>query len=58
VTINAEFLLQIMLAIGAAGSVYAAIRSDLARLHERSNYAQEAITKAHSRIDEHLENHA
>ncbi len=52
-----EFMLQILVAIGSGVSVYSAIRSDLARLHERSTSTHEAINKAHARIDDHLAGH-
>lgn len=35
-TFTAEFLLQIIVALGSGAGVYAAIRADLARLHERT----------------------
>jgi hypothetical protein len=38
------------MALGAA-SVYAAIRADLARLHERATSAKDSADKAHDRID-------
>ena len=38
------------MALGAI-SVYAAIRADLARLHERASMAKESADKAHDRID-------
>jgi len=38
----------------SAGGVYAAIRADLATLHERATNAKEAADKAHDRIDELL----
>ena len=34
-----------------AGGVYAAIRADLARLHERATAAKESADQAHHRID-------
>lgn len=37
--------------IGAAGGVYAAIKGDLAKLHERSTIALVTANKAHERID-------
>ena len=50
-TFNHEFLLQLLVAVGAGFGSYAAIRADLARIHERATNAQESATKAHSRID-------
>lgn len=46
-----EWLLQLMTAGIGAASVYAAIRADLATLHERATQAMEAATRAHDRID-------
>ena len=43
---------QLLTAAGGAASVYAAIRADLARLHERATHAIDAAEKAHSRIDQ------
>jgi DNA-binding IclR family transcriptional regulator len=37
---------------GGAGSVYAAIRADLAALHIKADQAAQAATRAHQRIDE------
>lgn len=46
-----EWVMQLATAgLGAAG-VYAAIRADLATLHERATQAMEAATRAHDRID-------
>lgn len=40
------------LALLAAGAgAYAAVRADLARVHERASQALESANKAHSRID-------
>lgn len=35
-TFSAEFVLQIIIAASSGAGVYAALRADLARLHERS----------------------
>lgn len=48
---TAEFLLQLLIALGSGVGAYAAIRADLARLHERANRAIEAADLAHARID-------
>lgn len=37
-----------------AGGVYAAIRADLARIHERATNAKESADQAHHRIDQLL----
>jgi hypothetical protein len=52
VTFTPEFLLQIVVAAGAAFTTYAAIRADLARLHERTSTTKQVADKAHERIDE------
>jgi hypothetical protein len=54
---NPEFILEILVAIVSAGSVYAAIRSDLATLHERTKNTQQSTARAHVRIDEITGNH-
>lgn len=51
-----EWLYQLMSAGAAAASVYAAIRADLARLHEKTDQATKLADKAHTRIDD-LFNH-
>lgn len=38
-------------AAGAAAGLYAAIRADLARLHERATHALHTAADAHRRID-------
>lgn len=42
---------QLLTAAGGAAGVYAAIRADLARLHERASLALASAEKAHARID-------
>lgn len=51
-----DWLFQLLTAGAGAASVYAAIRADLARLHEKAENACKAADKAHDRID-HLINH-
>lgn len=51
-TFTAEFVLQIIIALGSAVSVYAAIRADLATLHERTKNSASSVARAHERIDE------
>lgn len=46
-----DWFFQVVPAVAAAASVYAAIRADLARLHERTEHTREAIKTAHERID-------
>lgn len=51
-----DWLMQ-LLAMGAGGAgLYTAIRSDLARLHVKSDMAVAAAAKAHERIDDLLIN--
>ena len=47
-----EWLFQVLTAGAGAASVYAAIRADLARIHEKAEQAARAADKAHTRIDE------
>lgn len=49
-----EFLLQIALAMGSAYAVYAGIKEDLAKLHERATDAKNSAGLAHRRIDDIL----
>lgn len=46
-----EWLYQLVSAGAGAAALYAAIRADLATLHERATQAMEAATRAHERID-------
>lgn len=46
-----DWLFQTIGAVAGAGAVYAAIRADLATLHERTSNAQHTARKAHDRID-------
>ena len=48
---TAEFLLQGLIALCSGFGVYAAIRADLARLHERASNALDSAQRAHDRID-------
>lgn len=50
-TISAEFLLQIVIALGSGFGCYAAIRADLATLHERTKHTKERADEAHARLD-------
>ena len=49
-----DWIFQLLTAGGAGAGAYAAIRSDLARLHERATQAQASAEKAHRRIDDFL----
>lgn len=53
-----ELLLQIVMAMAAGFGSYAAIRADLARLHERASNALDAAKRAHERIDKINEGHS
>lgn len=53
-TFSPEFLLQLVVALGGAAMTYAAIRADLATLHERTSQALESAKEAHVRIDENM----
>lgn len=55
-TMTPEFVLQIIIAVASGLAVYAGIRADLARLHERATNAQSSADKAHERIDHLLTN--
>jgi hypothetical protein len=46
-----DWLFQLLTAGAGAASVYAAIRADLARLHEKAENAARSADKAHGRID-------
>ena len=46
-----ELILQILGPLVAGFGAYAAIRADLARLHERATHALETADKANRRID-------
>ena len=50
-TVDAQFALQVLIALCSGAGVYAAIRADLARLHERTQNASESAATAHTRID-------
>ena len=55
-TVDASFLLQVFVALGSGFGAYAAIRADLARLHERAQTAKDNADLAHKRIDAILSN--
>lgn len=57
-TITAEFMLQIIVALGSGFGAYAAIRADLATLHERTKNTKERADSAHERIDGIIKNGA
>jgi hypothetical protein len=43
---------QLLAILGGAVGVYAGIRADLARIHERVEVALKAVERAHVRIDD------
>jgi len=45
------FVWGLMAVCGALIGAYAAIRSDLARLHEKASFALDTANRAHRRID-------
>lgn len=51
-TFTPDFWLSLGMAICAGFGTYAAIRADLATLHERATNAQAAAARAHERIDD------
>lgn len=50
-----DWLPHVLGAVAGAAGVYAAIRADLARLHERATMALASADQAHKRIDTILE---
>lgn len=52
-----DWLIQLLTAGAGAAGVYAGIRADLARLHERTTNAKESADKAHERIDTIMASH-
>ena len=55
IPVTIEAGLGILLAICTGFGTYAAIRADLARLHERTSMALEGVKAAHERIDQHFD---
>ena len=51
---SAEFILQLIVALGCPVAVYAGIKSDLAVTREKANTAQSSANLAHRRIDDIL----
>lgn len=51
-TLTPDFWLSLGMAICAGFGTYAAIRADLATLHERASNAAKMAERAHQRIDE------
>lgn len=49
-TFTAEFILSLAAALASGGGVYAAIRADLAALHERTQAANERLVFIEERM--------
>lgn len=56
-TLTPEFLLQLLIAIGASFGVYAAIKADLREALLTAREAHESASNAHQRVDEHINIH-
>lgn len=54
---STDFWLQIILAVCAGAGVYAGVRGDLTRAIVKAEQALLDASKAHDRIDKHVENH-
>lgn len=50
-----DFIKSLMASAFFAGAVYAGIRADIKALHEKAETAVRSATRAHARIDSHLE---
>lgn len=46
---------QIVATIAAAGAIYGGIRADLKAMHERITLAAHSVSRAHERMDRHVE---
>lgn len=53
-----DVVIEIVALIGAAGGVYAAIKSDLARMHEMHAGHDKAEERIENKLDRHIENTA
>ncbi len=52
-----DFILQVIIGVGAGAGVYAAIKADLTRAILTAERAQLDATDAHKRLNSHIENH-
>lgn len=52
-----DFVLQLIIGLGAAAGVYAAIKSDLTRAIITAEQALLDAGKAHNKIDTHMNDH-
>lgn len=50
-----EMITQLVYALIGAGAVYGGIRADLRGMHERIVTAEKSASRAHERIDQHLD---
>lgn len=55
---NPDFLLNLVMAVCAGAGVYAAIRVDLVTAKLRAEQALKDASKAHERIDLHINEHS
>lgn len=56
-TLTPEFVLQLLIAIGASFGVYAAIKADLREALLTARKAETSAANAHERVDEHINIH-
>lgn len=54
---SVEFVLQLIIGLGAGAGVYAAIKADLTRAIITAERAEKDAGEAHQRINLHIENH-
>lgn len=54
---NTDIIIQLAMVVGAGAGVYAAIKSDLTRAIIKAEQALLDSSKAHERLDVHIENH-
>lgn len=52
-----EWLIQLGAYFVIGGAAYGAIRTDLQGLHDKAALLRDSVSKAHSRIDEHINLH-
>lgn len=50
-----DIIREILVPLFLAGAVYGGIRADLRAIHARVNHLEQALVRAHDRLDEHLE---
>ncbi len=52
---SAENIRQLIVSAFFAGAMYAGIRADIRHIHEKVNTALKSASRAHERIDSHLD---